>query len=161
MIPETLRAADFLTFACYRRFPQNGSFRSGCIAGGAASALVAPAADIIGVKVFAAALAFVSGIISLVTSAFLDEKETAKINEGAARYGELRDRADIFLNSRNRELEEVDATYQRLTEQQTSAARFRRSGNARAARRGWSRRSTPSEMRCRKGRASVCRSSGR
>ncbi len=90
------------------------------ISGGAASSLVAPAADFLGVKIVAAALAFVSGAISLVTTAFFDEKETAKINEGAGRYGELRDRADIVLNSRDRNLAQIDTAFRRLTESQTT-----------------------------------------
>jgi hypothetical protein len=89
------------------------------ISGGAASALVAPAADVIGVKLVAAGLAFISGVIALVTSAFFDEKETAKINEGAGRYGELRDRSDVVLNSRVRKVAELDAIFDRLTAQQS------------------------------------------
>jgi hypothetical protein len=89
------------------------------LSGGTASALVAPAADVIGVKIMAAALAFVSGVISLVTTAFFDEKETAKMNEGAGRYGELRDRADVILGSRVRQVKELDAIFNRLTEQQS------------------------------------------
>lgn len=89
------------------------------LSGGTASALVAPAADFIGVKIMAAALAFVSGVISLVTTAFFDEKETAKMNEGGGRYGELRDRADVILNSRVRKVTELDASYGRLSEQQS------------------------------------------
>lgn len=89
------------------------------LSGGTASALVAPAADVIGVKIMAAGLAFVSGVISLVTTAFFDEKETAKMNEGAGRYGELRDRADVVLNSRTRQVKELDAIFSRLTDQQS------------------------------------------
>jgi uncharacterized coiled-coil DUF342 family protein len=55
-----------------------------------------------------------------VTTAFFDEKETAKINEGAGRYRELRDRADVVLNSRDRNLEQVDHVHKRLTETQTA-----------------------------------------
>jgi tetratricopeptide (TPR) repeat protein len=43
----------------------------------------------------------------------------------------------------------------------TSASHFGGSGNARAARRGWNRRSTLFATRCRNGRAPACRSTGR
>jgi hypothetical protein len=48
--------------------------------------------DGVGLKIFSALLAFASGIISLAMGAFFDEKETAKMFEGAAKYLAFRDK---------------------------------------------------------------------
>jgi hypothetical protein len=48
--------------------------------------------DGVGLKIFSALLAFGSGIISLAMGAFFDEKETAKMFDGAAKYLAFRDR---------------------------------------------------------------------
>jgi hypothetical protein len=46
-------------------------------------------------SILGAVLAFVSGVLSLITSTYYDDKETRQNSEGAAAYGALRDRAEI------------------------------------------------------------------
>ena len=90
------------------------------ISGGAASALFLPAMDLVGVKAFAAVVAFASGLISIISHTYFDDKETAKISEAAGAFGELRNRADIFLNSSKRDFDEIDSIFRKLLEHQTT-----------------------------------------
>jgi hypothetical protein len=47
-------------------------------------------------KIFSGAVAFLSGIITLVVTGYLDEREILRINNGANNFLELRDRVWTF-----------------------------------------------------------------
>ncbi|GGF46387.1 hypothetical protein GCM10011611_61080 [Aliidongia dinghuensis] len=93
------------------------------ISGGATSALFLPAMDLVGTKLFAALVAFSSGLIALISHTYLDEKETAKLNEAADAYAELRARADIFLEGSQRNFEKIDLVLRNLVQRQAEVQR--------------------------------------
>src|SRR3974377_1300867 len=59
------------------------------------TAVIAELTSSFGVKVVAASVAFLSGIITLVVSSFFDEREIQKAHEGAAKFMSLRDQAHL------------------------------------------------------------------
>jgi hypothetical protein len=59
------------------------------------TAVIAQLTNSLVVKVFSAVVAFLSGLITLVISAYFDEKETMKIFEGSNKFLSLRDQADL------------------------------------------------------------------
>lgn len=89
------------------------------LSGGSCAALIAPVTDLIGVKILSALFALTSGVISLVTTAYYDDKETGQINEGAGRYGDLRDQADVARSNPSLRLAEAHAAFAELTKQQS------------------------------------------
>jgi hypothetical protein len=67
-----------------------------------------------------AALAFISGAISLITNTFFDDKDTAKMYEGAGAYG---DRVGVLLNKPGLTGAEAHAAYGAFTEQSGKLAK--------------------------------------
>jgi hypothetical protein len=65
------------------------------ISGVSVTSLIAAVSDELGVKIFAAAIAFVSGLTTLVISSYFDQKETLNILEGASHFLALRDEANV------------------------------------------------------------------
>jgi hypothetical protein len=78
-------------------------FVSGFIALGSGGAISAAIADFLPIytKIVGAVLAFTSATVSLVSSHFLDSKETHKMFEGAAHYAVIADRASSLLDGRD------------------------------------------------------------
>ena len=68
--------------------------------GGAITSVVTTLTSSTAMKVIAATLAFVSGIVSLVTTNLFDPKETEKMFDGAAQYAAARDRAQSIHDRR-------------------------------------------------------------
>jgi hypothetical protein len=101
-------------------------FSSGVIAlvsGGSAAALLVPIANLMGVKIVSATLAFASGIITLLSASFYDDKETARMYVAAAAYGDLRDRISVVLNKPDLTLAEAHRAYVRFTEQSSKLSK--------------------------------------
>jgi hypothetical protein len=77
---------------------------SGIIAlfsGSAITSVVTALTSSLSVKILAAALAFLSGIISLFTTILFTEKETQQMFDGAAQYAAFRDRAQSLYDRRH------------------------------------------------------------
>jgi hypothetical protein len=68
------------------------------ISGASITSLFASVSQELGVKVFAAAIAFASGLTNLLISSYFDPKETHNILEGASRFLALRDEAHVAIN---------------------------------------------------------------
>jgi hypothetical protein len=68
--------------------------------GGAITSVVTSLTSSLTMKIIAAALAFLSGGISLVTTTLFDSKESVKMFDGAARYAALRDKAQTLYERR-------------------------------------------------------------
>ena len=67
------------------------------ISGASVTTLFGSSFDSATIKIFAAAAAFVSGIVSLVSSIYFDSKETAKISEVAGKFLALRERCRCLI----------------------------------------------------------------
>jgi hypothetical protein len=71
------------------------------ISGASVISLIAAVSDELGVKIFAAAIAFASGLTTLVISSYFDQKETVNILEGASHFLALRDEANVTITRPN------------------------------------------------------------
>ena len=71
------------------------------ISGASVTSLIAAVSEEIGVKIFAAAIAFASGLTTLVISSYFDQKETLNILEGASHFLALRDEANVTITRPN------------------------------------------------------------
>lgn len=65
------------------------------------TAIITELTNSMAVKVFSAAVAFISGVISLVISNYVDERDTWKMFEGAARFMSVRSNAELILSKPN------------------------------------------------------------
>ena len=68
------------------------------LSGAGITSVIADLTSSMTVKVLSAVVAFVSGIITLLITAYFDEKETAKIYDGSAKFLALRDQAMLAPN---------------------------------------------------------------
>jgi hypothetical protein len=67
------------------------------ISGASVTTLFGNASDSTTTKIFAASVAFVSGVVSLVSSIYFDSKETAKICEVTGKFLALRERSRCLI----------------------------------------------------------------
>lgn len=68
------------------------------LSGAGISAIIAKLTTSMAVQVFSAVIAFASGLITIVMAGYFDEKETAKIYDGAGKFLALRDQAMLVLS---------------------------------------------------------------
>jgi hypothetical protein len=59
--------------------------------------IVAELTSSLGVKIFSAAVAFLSGVITLFATSFFDESDVQKAHDGAAKFMALRDKAHLAV----------------------------------------------------------------
>jgi hypothetical protein len=59
------------------------------------TSIIAELTNSMAVKIFSAALAFISGVITLLISTYMEERETLRMFEGAAGFMSIRDKATI------------------------------------------------------------------
>ena len=71
------------------------------ISGASITSLIAAVSDELAIKIFAAAIAFASGLTTLIISSYFDQKETLNLLEGASHFLTIRDEANVTITRPN------------------------------------------------------------
>ncbi len=91
------------------------------------TAIITELTNSMAVKVFSAVVAFISGVISLVITNYVDEKDTWKMFESAAGFISVRSKAELLLTKPNvtgTELRKLQEEYEKCSTAVDSLIKF-------------------------------------